>query len=100
MAARSVPECGAAGAQGWNIDYLTPSRCLSPVQAELVFAVERGGCGVRCLTRCWVLKDRTTQCWACSYGSGSGGVPAGFFWSWAPPIVRVSRAGCGVPVVF
>lgn len=20
--------------------------------------MERGGCGVRCLTRCWVLKDR------------------------------------------
>ena len=26
MAARSVPGCGAAGAHGWNIDYLTPGR--------------------------------------------------------------------------
>ena len=50
MAAWSVPECGAAGAQGWNIDYLTPSWCLSPVQAVLFGAwqwnVGDVGCGV------------------------------------------------------
>src|SRR6478752_3319491 len=63
MAARSVPECGTAGAQGWNIDYLAPtwssltSTSWSPSGGS---AVERGSGPGRCLTRCWVLKDRAT----------------------------------------
>ena len=32
--------------------------------------------------------------------SGVWCVPAGFFWSWAPPIAQLVWVGCGVPVVF
>ena len=48
--ARSVPECGAAGAHGWNIDYLTPSRAdareYNPVITARWEGVESGWCGV------------------------------------------------------
>ena len=60
MAARSVPECGAAGAQGWNIDYLAPSWCPWQVQAERAPQWNVQGWWVGCLTRCWVLRDRAT----------------------------------------
>ena len=45
MAARSVPECGAAGAQGWNIDFGAWSSCCSQVQP--VDHRKVGGSGTR-----------------------------------------------------
>jgi hypothetical protein len=111
MAARSVPECGAAGAQGWNIDYLAPTWCLSLVQAGSSprggLWILLGGCGCgmwgvvgRCLTRCWVLKDRATRAGP-GFAPGSAGV-CGLVSSgwWALPRSRLCRGGCGVPVVF
>lgn len=45
MAARSVPGRGAAGAQGWNIDYLALTWSSSTSTSGACFAVERGGGG-------------------------------------------------------
>ena len=95
MAARSVPECGTAGAQGWNIDYLAPtwssltSTSWSPSGGP---AVERGSGPGRCLTRCWVLKDRATPPAARECGrAGVGG-----FLLVGGPCRWLSVAGSGV----
>ena len=71
---RSGPATGersVGGAQGWNIDYLTS--LVELARKYNLVTVREGSEGVEreegsggCLTRCWVLKDRTTQCWACS----------------------------------
>ena len=75
------------------------------VQVKLCFAVERGGGSGGCLTRCWVLKDRTT-CIGSRYGGGC--VCAGWFLLvvgpadhtvWSSSVVGVAGVGCGVPVV-
>ena len=97
MAARSVLECGAAGAQGWNIDYLAlswsshTSTCWFQQWNVVVVG--------------WVpdtLLGPEGSDDACRPGfvPGVWCVPAGFFWSWAPPIVQLVWVGCGVPVVF
>ena len=64
------------------------------------WAVERGGGPGGCLTRCWVLKDRTTHAGP-GVDPGLWCVPAGFFWSWAPPIMRASLVwGVGCRLYF
>ena len=117
LAARSVPECGAAGAQGWNIDLdirglpgrLSTSRHASP------FGGWCGGSGTGdgggwwvSLARCWVLKDRAdTHALLTGGGLLMGVSPYGRVWCWAVSSGLVGCAEAGrlsgggvVPVVF
>ena len=103
MAARSVPECGAAGAQGWNIDFGTDLVGLPQVQAGDSSGTRESGGAVldtllgpegsddtRRLELVWPFRGSGLLGW-CVWAGFSGRGPCR--WS-------VVRSGCGVPVVF
>ena len=97
MAARSVPECGAAGAQGWNIDFGTDLVGLPQVQAgDSSGTRESGGAVLDTLLGPEGSDDTRRP----RLFPGLLVCVGWFFWSWALPRERVVRSGCGVPVVF
>ena len=87
-----APECGAPGAQGWNIDYLAlvivsvASTAHHSVKGSK--GVEGGGGGGWCLTRCWVLRDRAFMPGFLGAGASHAYGCVGWWPVWDPRHVR------------